>query len=499
MHTESMIDDKHRYRWEELKRPTGLLLAIVWFASLGAGCVHYKAEPLDAGKTAAQLEARRLDDPGLKKFLEENSGQPQGEWPKQEWNLADLTLAAFYYHPDLAVARAQWLAAEAGVKTAGARPNPSVSFTPSYDTQIPGNYSPWLLPVTLDIPIETAGKRGKRIAEADAVAESARYSFVKEAWQIRSGVRMSLQDYRVTGRRAQLLQAEMATQREIVKLMQERFDAGQITRPELTTAQIALSHTQMDLSDAMSAEADARSHLAQALGVSGAALEGVRFARTAGMPEANLTTKDARDVALKSRADILGALADYAAAEEDLRLQVAKQYPDLHLGPGYAWNNGNAGDDQWTLGATLEIPILDQNAGPIAEAQANRKVAAAKFVALQAQVIGDIERAVAGLRMAREQLRTGNQLFGAEQQQQKSAEAQLKAGAGDRLDLLNAQLELGNAQLTRVDNEAKLQTALGALEDAVQQPADSFNKAIEIIARQDKEDSHEKNDSKTHQ
>ena len=139
-------------------------------------------------------------------------------------------------------------------------------------------------------------------------------------------------------------------------------------------------------------------------------------------------------MALRSRADILGALADYAAAEADLRLEIAKQYPDLHLGPGYAWNNGNAGDNQWSLGLTLELPILDQNQGPIAEAEARRKLAAAKFVELQSQVIGEIDRAVAGFRVAREQLQTGNELLAAEQQQQKSAQAQLKAGAADQLD-----------------------------------------------------------------
>ncbi len=70
------------------------------------------------------------------------------------------------------------------------------------------------------------------------------------------------------------------------------------------------------------------------------------------------------------------------------------------------------------LGLTLELPILDQNQGPIAEAEARRKLAAAKFVELQSQVIGEIDRAVAGFRVAQEQLQTGNELLAAEQRQQ---------------------------------------------------------------------------------
>jgi outer membrane protein TolC len=451
--------------------------------ALLAGCAHFQPQPLSPEKTAAQLESRRLDDVGLKKFLDQNLDRELNTWPETNWDLPELTLVAFYYHPSLEVARAQWIVAQAGLKTAGARPNPSVSGSPGYDTQIPDNFSPWLVPVTLDWPIETAGKRGKRIAEAKALSESARWNFVSAAWQIRSGVRASLLDLKIAERRTVLLQQEFAAQTGIVRLLEQRFDAGAISRPELTAAQIALNKTQQDLSDAQSKQAEARSRLAEALGLVEAALNGENLNFDFSLPDAlPLTSAEARRVALRSRADILAALADYAAAEADLRLEIAKQYPDLHLGPGYAWNSGNAGDNQWSLGLTLELPILDQNQGPIAEAEARRKLAAAKFMELQSQVIGEIDRAVAGFRVAREQLQTGNELLAAEQRQQQSAEAQLQAGAGDQLDSLNAQLELSNAQLAQLDNQTKLQAAFGALEDALQRPGDSIAAVIEKIS-----------------
>ena len=182
------------------------------FAALlfvGAGCATYHPESISPEQSAAQLEGRRLDDPGLKQFLEQNLGHSLTNWPKTNWDLPELTLVAFYFHPSVEVARAEWLVANAGIKTAGARPNPSVNVAPAYDTQIPGNYSPWLVPVTLDWPLETAGKRGKRMAEAEAVAESARWNFVAATWQIRSGVRTSLLDYQVAGQRATLLHQQM--------------------------------------------------------------------------------------------------------------------------------------------------------------------------------------------------------------------------------------------------------------------------------------------------
>ena len=436
-----------------------------------AGCAHYQPQPIAPEKMAAQFESHRLDDPGLKKFLEQNLGRELTTWPQTGWDLPELSLVAFYFHPTLEVARDQWLVALAGLKTAGARPNPSVTVTPGYDSQIPGNYSPWLVPVSFDIPIETAGKRGKRIAEAEKIAESARWDFVSAIWKIRSDVRASLLDFTIAGQRADLLQQQFSVQQQILKLLQQRLDAGEISRPELTAAQIALNKMQLDLSDAQSKKSDARSSLAEALGLSEAALDGEELNFDYSSPDTNaLTSSGARTLALRTRADILGALADYAAAEADLRLEIAKQYPDLHFGPGYAWNNGNAGDNQWSLGLTLELPILDQNQGPIAEAEARRKLAAAKFVELQSQVIGEIDRAVAGWRVAEEQLKTGNELLASGQQQQKSAQAQLEVGVADQLDSLNAQLDLDSASLAQLENEDQLQEALGQLEEALQSP-----------------------------
>ncbi|MGP8199648.1 MAG: TolC family protein [Limisphaerales bacterium] len=446
------------------------------------GCAHFQPQPISPEKTAEQLESRRLDDAGLKKYLEQNLGREIKNWPQTNWDLPELTLVAFDFHPSLEVARAQWLAAAAGLKTAGARPNPSVTILPGYDSQIPGNYSPWFLPVTFDLPIETSGKRGKRMAEAEKYAEAAHWNYVSAAWQIRSGVRASLLDFNIAGRRAGLLQKQFAAQKEIVELLQQRFEQGEISRIELTTAQIALNKTLLDLSDALSKQAEARSRLGEALGLTAEALQGEELNFDFSTRDVKaLTSTEARRVALQSRADIMAALANYAAAEAELRLQVARQYPDLHLGPGYAWNYGNTGDNQWTLGLTLELPVLDQNQGPIAEAEAQRKLAAAKFVELQSQVVGEIDRAVASYSVVRQQAQTGNEVLAAEQQQQKSAEAQLKAGAGSTLDVLSTQLELSNAALAQLDNEAKLQTAFGALEDALQCPAESISAVIDSI------------------
>jgi len=435
------------------------------------GCARFESRPLAPAQTAAQLEARSLADAGLKKFLEQTLGQPVKTWPLQQWNLTTLSVAAFYYSPNLAVARAQWEVAVADIQTASARPNPSVTVTPGYDTTTT-TLSPWLPVINFDWPLETAGKRGKRMAEARELADSARWDIVTAAWQVRSTLREALVDGQVAERRRDLLDQEYQLQAQLVQRLEQRLKAGDIARPELVTAQIALQKSGQDRLDAESRASDARVRLAGIIGLSAATLEGVKIDNS--MPTnlpASLTEAEGRLVALTSRSDIRGALADYAAAEDDLKLEIAKQYPDVHLGPGYQYNQG---DNQWLLGLTVELPVLNQNQGPIASAEAKRRLAAAKFLALQSQVISDIDRAVAGYRLAQSQAGAGMQLLAAEQQQASATEEQAEAGAVDQVETLGAQLELASANLLQLDNDTSVQRARGALEDALQYPLDSL-------------------------
>jgi len=451
----------------------------MFFLLLVSGCAIYHPKPISSAQTAAQLESRRLDDPGLKKFIDQNLGHERPE----TWDLSTLTLAAFYFQPGLEVARAQWQAAEAGVRTAGARPNPTISVTPGYNTTttIP---TPWMPAATFDLPVETMGKRGKRVAAARQAAVSARYDFITTAWNVRRDLRAGLLEFVVAGKRAEWLQRQFTAQRQVVALLQQRFEAGAISRPELTTAQIALNRLQLDLSDARSKQVASRMQLAQTIGVSASALDGMSpaFDLSQAAP-AGLTSADTRKLALLSRSDLLAALADYASAEDELHLEIAKQYPDLHLSPGYQYDQG---DNKWSVGLTLELPLLDRNRGPIAAAEAKRKVAAAKFVERQLQVINDVDRAVADYQVAEEQLKTADALYAAGELQQRFAAAQLKAGAADALDAQNAEMEFASASLTRLESQARFQAALGALEDALQRPADSIAATIDRISKTSK-------------
>ena len=439
------------------------------------GCARFEKHPLVPVQTAAQLDTRGLEAPGLRQFMAGHLGHPLPEWPLPEWDLTSLTLAAFYYHPSLAVARAQWAVTQADIRTAAGRPNPSVTVTPGYDSSAT-SISPWLPMINFDWPLETAGKRGKRLAEARALANSAQWDIVTTAWQVRGTLRDTLLEAQAAERRQALLSQQAALQEQLISRLEQRLAAGDIARPELVTAQIAGQKIRLDQLDADTRASEARCRLAGAIGLSTRALAGVRINLDTGtnLPPA-LGASEARQLALVARSDIRGALADYAAAEADLQLEIAKQYPDVHLNPGYQYNQG---DHHWTLGLSVELPVLNQNQGPIASAEAKRKLAAAKFLAVQTRVISDLDRAVAAWQLARAQTGSGDRWLATEEAQAAATEAQVKAGAGDQFDILAAQMELTNARLIQLDNTTQLLRARGALEDTWQRPLDSLNPEI---------------------
>lgn len=434
---------------------------------LASGCVHFQDQPLSPEQTHADFESRSLRDPDLRAFVETNMQQAVPTWPPAQWDLTNLTLAALYFHPDLDVARAQVAVADAGGKTAAQRPNPILAATPGYDTTSEG-ISPWIVNFSLDVPIETAGKRGYRIARAEHLSQAARFRLAGVAWQVRSGVRHALLDLQAARENEAILETQTNVFGELVRLLEQRLDVGAVAPLDVTIARVNLDTARLDLEDARGQSAEARATLADSIGVPASNLVDLEFEfpELESLPE-NLVGDEVRRKAVLNRSDILAALAEYAASQSALQLEIAKQYPDVHLNPGYEFDQG---DNKWMLGLSLELPVLNQNQGPIAEAVARRQEAAARFNAIQAKAIGEIDRAVAGYLAVKEQVAVANSLLAEQRKRERLTQNMLEVGEVDRLASATAEAELAASEQARLGALVKAQQALIALEDAVQRP-----------------------------
>ena len=428
------------------------------------GCVAYQPKDLNPGTTQAQLESRRLGDAGLGKFIAMH-GQPAAA---ELWDLSRLTLAAFYFSPELEVARAQLAEAEAGVRTAQARPNPTFGFTPGYNKDAAAGVTPWILDYALAFPIELAGKRGYRTAETQQQAEAARLDVARVAWSARAAVRRTLGELHAAEATADLWRGQKPLLAQAAQLVDLQVKAGEVSPLEAAQARITLNRAELAARESDRAVALARSRLAEAIGVPLAALMEVTLSYR-GLDDASapFDAGEARCWAAQNRADLLAALATYAASQSALQGEIARQYPDLSFGPGYQLDQG---EGKWSLALGVTLPVFHQNQGPIAAARARREVAAARFLALQNRVLAEVDRAAADYVSALGDLATVKTMRANLDQQAKTIRAQHAAGETSRLELTRAHIELADHARAELDARLRVEQAIGAVEDAVQRP-----------------------------
>ena len=437
-------------------------------SACGAGCARFEEKVISPAAVSQALETRSLADPSFRIFLETNTGVVFPAWPLTNFDFSALTLTAFYFHPDLDVARAQWAVARGGEAVAATRPNPILGLTPGYTANPPGGVSPWFPSVTLDVPIETAGKRRHRLAQAKHLSEAARLNISKAAWQVRRDVRMALTSYVIAQHRSELLSNQVFLAQQVTELLEQRKAAGVASASEVSPSRIALIELQAQLADARRVWTEAHGKIAGAIGLPARAIDGVEFSHDlSSTSEAELLSTDARREALVRRADILAALAEYAASQSALQLEIAKQYPDLHFNSGYQFDQG---ENKWQLGLSMELPVFSRNQGGIKEAVARREEQAARFLALQARVISEIDGALLAWSSATEQVKRSNEFVRARQEQFERVADAFQAGAVDQFELATARLEATATEVSRLEALARKQEAIGLLEDALQRP-----------------------------
>ena len=290
-----------------------------------------------------------------------------------------------------------------------------------------------------------------------------------KVWRARADVRAALLDLYRARQTIALLAGQESALAEQVRLLEGQLRAGTVSAVEVTPARIELDSSRLSEAQARTDEIRALATLADSIGVPTKALrsESLSFAGLDSFPTA-LTVPEMRRAAVLNRADVRGALADYAASQAALQLEIANQYPDIHLGPGYELDQT---DNKWTLGLTLDLPVFNQHRGPIAEATARRSLAAEQFLAIQAKALSETETAFASYEATLAQSETAAALLNGLQKRRASAHEIERAGETDPLAVAAAEVEYSNGALLHLDAVVKAQQALGALELAVQSPA----------------------------
>ncbi|MCA9629368.1 MAG: TolC family protein, partial [Myxococcales bacterium] len=325
------------------------------------GCAGYSRQPLLLEEYRHALGQRTPERSGIVDAVNDADYQPGNGL-----SLAEAELLALYLNPDLRAARAAAGVPEAAAQFAGLWDDPEVGFDAlrildSVD-------EPWIYGASLSFTIPISGRLS--IAR-DAAAAEARVALI-EAWSAEQTALLSLRTAWIDWKEASELLAvsrdlhERVT--ELVAITNQREALGELITAEAVAFRLAEARLAMDVDRLSASRQQARIELHSLLGLLPEA--DVTFVAT----DSAITPQPSGD--LGSSPQVLIAGARYEGAEQRLRLEVRKQYPDLTIGPLF---ENEEGLDRVGLGFSLPIPLLNRNRQGIAEAKAARDHARAEW------------------------------------------------------------------------------------------------------------------------
>lgn len=335
-----------------------------------AGCQSYERVPLELADHRAALDARLIATEPISYFVERLSEAgnqvPERFDPNDGLSPAEGEVLALFYNPDLRLARLDAGVALATFDTAGLWDDPQFGFDGEEVLSGPFNYG---LMLSLTIPI--SGRLGVEKDRAGAAYEAELRRIVDAEWSTRAAVRSAWASWSVASERLLLLREVIGQVERISAITDQLETAGELTRVEARLLRAELVETRADVAEAVLAEARARVEL---LGLMGLPPDAPVELLPAIPPASIGEISGAIERLIEANTTLAVRRAEYQIAEETLRLEVRKQYPDITIGTGYGSEDN---DDRLLLGVSIPIPILNANRAGIAEAKARREVARA--------------------------------------------------------------------------------------------------------------------------
>lgn len=371
---------------------------------------------------------------------------------------------------DLAAARAKRAVASAGVRIAGERPNPTLSFGAARDT--PHETA------LIDQPLEIGPKRERRIevARQESALTEADISALER--QLRRGVRDAF--FGLAHARAVTAQQEGAVKlaERLHDIAKARFDAGDIPQLEVTQAELEAARAQANRQVAQQEEKVALSGLNALLN------EAATTDWDLGDPFAALPPTPALEDVLAragaSNAEIARISQEAKIEQSRKALFEAERIPNLGLQFGADFNApGGLGTNTggYEVGPrgqlSIELPIFSHNQGEISQSIANARALDAALAAARRAVDAKVESAYFELEARETQTQLYRQtILPSSRQLEEMTEESYRAGKANIMTVLGAQRDVRQVERDYLDSLLAVQSAISQLEEAVGAPLD---------------------------
>jgi outer membrane protein TolC len=271
--------------------------------------------------------------------------------------------------------------ARAEVTTARMFPNPILS--------ILGARAEPVLSAGLAFRLPILGQRQAEIRAAEAQVASARVEASRLAWALRHAARVSYYGVALADEQVAIARAAAELADHVAQLSRQRFAAGAGTRLDQEQGALVRVRASQEVSDREAAAAVARFELARLLGARpeaiGPLVDGLATAGAVPQLDALL------DRARREQPELMALAAERDAADARARSAKAARtpVPTLELGvdllePATCGGASRCASPRGGLG--FDLPVFNLNAGPIARAQAESRLASLKLDAAALRV-----------------------------------------------------------------------------------------------------------------
>ncbi|MGT2515354.1 TolC family protein [Sphingomonas panni] len=349
-------------------------------------------------------------------------------------------------------------AAQAARTVAGLRPNP-VAQGQIENVVGTGPYSGLNgaeTTVGVAIPIELGGKRGARLAVAQAQLSRAEVQAAVVAADIRLQVTQLYVAAVAAERRLATARDQARIAADVLRGASVRVQAGRASPLEEQRAQVARLTADATVERFVRLAGAARVNLARRIGLPTiGALDAAMLDR---LPPVDGTASEAPTAMLA----LAAADADLAIADSGVGLARANRVPDLNIGPALRRLEATR-DMAAVFSVSIPIPLFDNGRAAVARAQAERMQADAQRRMTALDLEQAITDAQAELANADTAARTTVPALAAAQEAARIARIGYREGKFGQIDLLDAERTLADTRLAAIDALANYHTARARL------------------------------------
>lgn len=381
--------------------------------------------------------------------------------PLQRLTVDEAVAAALQHNPSLRAKTLELGSTQANEITAGLRPNPVASYLAE---QLGNRNVDSQQTVTLGQPIETGGKRRRRLESARAATAVTTEEIADARRQVILLVRKAFTNALVARATIELAEDNLKALDEVERLQRFRVERGDLSELELLRLQVQRFAFERDATDARQAGETARIALRSAIGPAGVA-ESVEIVGALDFRDVSLDPSTLRRRALEARPDLRAAEAAQAKARADVELARANAWWDFTPQLEYQ----RIGNDN-TIGVGISVPlrIFDRNQGEIARARSEVSRAAALRQAAATQALAEVDTAYAGVLVLRERVISLRDVYLPKATQaRQTVEFAYRRGGVSLLDFLDAQRTYRETTLEHLRALGNLRAAVDQLEAAI--------------------------------